>query len=138
MRLRRVLLHPENPVAAIPVSATPAPEEPALGSTDPIKPNAVKTFTVHPGTMHTASLSPLPSDSRKLVPAPATANPSSVTNITTVKSETPQLPPPGAKPGILGVLPANKIASAERCSVPVGTAALIESPPLSRTAPVAG
>ena len=76
------------PRAAAP--ANPAPEAPTLGSTDPIKPNAVKTFTVHPGTMRTASLSPLPSDSRKLTPAPATANPASVTNITTVKSETPR------------------------------------------------
>ncbi len=52
-------------------------------------PIAVKTFTVHPGSMRTASLSPLPSDSRKLTPAPATANAASVTTIATVKSDTP-------------------------------------------------
>ncbi len=102
-------------------SITHAPETPSPGSTDPIKPNAVKTFTVQPGTMRTASLSPLPSDSRKLTPAPATANPASVTNITIVKSETPQLPPPpGAKPGVLGVLH-SKVASAGD-SVPITTA----------------
>ena len=46
----------------------------------------MKTVTVQPGTMQTASLSPLPSDSRKLMPAPATANPATITTITTVKS----------------------------------------------------
>ncbi|MGC1694474.1 MAG: D-alanyl-D-alanine carboxypeptidase family protein, partial [Pseudolabrys sp.] len=50
--------------------------EPAPGSTDPIKPNAVKTFAVQLGSIHTASLLPLPSgNSRKLMPAPATASP---------------------------------------------------------------
>jgi D-alanyl-D-alanine carboxypeptidase len=93
-------------------TALPAPDAPAIGSTDPIKPNAVKTFTVHPGTMRTASLSPLASDSRKLTPAPAAATQASVTNISIVKSEPPALsPPPGAKPGVLGVLSA-KVASA--------------------------
>ena len=49
--------------------------EPALGSTEPIKPNPVKTFTVQVSAMRTASLPPPPSDSRKLMPAEATANP---------------------------------------------------------------
>ena len=84
-----------TPVAA--VEANPplaAPAGPALGSTDPIKPLLVKTVTVQPGAMQTASLSPLPSDSRKLMPAPATANPATVTTVTTVKSDVP----PSAKP----------------------------------------
>ena len=50
--------------------APSVPEGPAPGSTDPIKPTAVKTVVVHPATMYTASLSPLPSDNRQLVPAP--------------------------------------------------------------------
>ena len=110
--------------AAATPAAPAAPEAagPALGSTDPIKPVAVKTVAVHPGSMRTASLSPLPSDSRKLAPTPA--NTASVTNIVTVKGETPPLPPPpGAKPGILGVLPAKtaaKIASAsDNVPIPV-------------------
>ena len=37
--------------------------------------------------MHTASLSPLPSDSRKLMPAPATANPTTVTTVAIVKRD---------------------------------------------------
>lgn len=115
-------------VAAVPSrptpAATPGSSAPAVGSTDPIKPNAVKTFTVHPGTMRTASLSPLPSDNRKLAPAPATAIQPTVTTIATIKSEPPALPPPpGAKPGVLGVLPAKtaQVASAGD-SIPVPAA----------------
>lgn len=98
-------------------AASPAAEEPAVGSTAPIKPNPVKTFTVRPGTMQTASLSPLPADNRKLAPAPAGTT-ASVTTVATVKGDAPPLPPPpGAKPGVLGVLPAasvknTKVASA--------------------------
>ena len=109
-------------------AAAPEPNGPAPGSTDPIKPNTVKTFTVHPGNMHTASLSPPSTESGKLMPAPATANPAGVTNITTVKSDTPALPP-GAGPGVLGVLPANatKVVSADN-SVPVAVAAPAAKP----------
>jgi D-alanyl-D-alanine carboxypeptidase len=135
-------------------SVTPtsvAADAPAPGSTEPIKPNAVKTVTVHPGNMQTASLSPLPSDNRQLAPAPAVASAASVTTINTVKSESapPQLPPPqwpapqvsaaapppqppaaplapppGARPGVLGTLPA-KVASVSK-NVPVPAAAAIE------------
>jgi D-alanyl-D-alanine carboxypeptidase len=94
---------------AVTASIAPAP-----GSTDPIKPNAVKTVTVHPGTEHTASLSPLPSSSRVLSPAPATANPASVTNIATIRSD---LPPPGAAPGVFGVLPARAAKGPQLASV---------------------
>jgi D-alanyl-D-alanine carboxypeptidase len=110
-----------EPAAEAAVAQASAPE-PALGSTDPIKPNAVKTFTVHPGTFRTASLSPLPSDSRKLAPATATAT--NVTNVDTVKSNTPALlPPSGAKPGVLGALHAkpSQVASAGD-NVPVAAA----------------
>ncbi|HEY1474379.1 MAG TPA: serine hydrolase [Pseudolabrys sp.] len=100
-------------------SASPPPYhvEPVLGSTEPIKPNTVRTVQVSP--VHTASMSPTPSDSRKLMPAPATANPASVTNIVVVKREPPS-PARGAKPGVLGALPA-KVASVGD-SVPVVTA----------------
>jgi len=100
--------------------ANPAPEAPMAGSTDPIKPRAVKTFTVQPGTMRTASLSPLPSDNRKLLPAPATANAASVTNIATVKSETPALPPPpGTKPGVLPAKPAQIASAGDNIPIPM-------------------
>ena len=125
--------------------ATVAADAPAPGSTEPIKPNSVKTVIVHPGTMQTASLSPLPSDNRQLTPAPAIASPANITTINTVKSETsppqlppPQLPPPqspppqvsaaapppGARPGVLGTLPA-KVASVSK-SVPVPVASAVE------------
>ncbi len=70
-------------------AATPLPSAapPIPGSTDPIRPNPVKTFSVQPGAVRTASLSPLPSASRKLMPAPATTTPASITTVTTVKSE---------------------------------------------------
>lgn len=101
--------------AAVPLPVA-APDLPVAGSTDPIKPIAIKTVAVQAGAMRAASLSPLPSDSRKLTPAPATANPASVTNIATVKNESPQIPTisvkvsskdgvkTGAKEGTLGVL----------------------------------
>ncbi len=94
---------------------TPRNDEPALGSTDPIKPNLVKTFTVQVGNVHTASLSPLPSDSRKLMP-PADS-PVTVTNVTIAKKDAP--PQPAAKPANLGVLP-GRLASASE-NVPVTT-----------------
>jgi len=133
-------------VAAV-TPTTVAVDAPAPGSTEPIKPNTVKTVIVHPGSMQTASLSPLPSDNRQLTPAPAVANAANITTINTVKSDStpPQLPPPqlspsqaappppasavappppGARPGILGTLPA-KIASVSK-SVPVPVAAVAE------------
>lgn len=78
---------------------------PSLGSTEPIKPIAVKTVNVAAGS-RMAALSALPSDSRKLSPPPA--NTASVTTVATVKSEPPPQPP-GAAPGILGVLPVSEI-----------------------------
>jgi D-alanyl-D-alanine carboxypeptidase len=77
-------------------AAPSAIDAPLPGSTDPIKPNAVKTVTVHPGNIYTAaSLSPLPSDSQQLAPAPAVANPANITTIATVRSEpSPAAPPP--------------------------------------------
>lgn len=89
--------------------------EPAPGSTDPIKPNAVKTFAVQLGSVHTASLFPLPSvNSRKLVPAPATASPITVTNVAITKRDAPS---PAAKPGNLGVLPTRLASASENVAV---------------------
>jgi D-alanyl-D-alanine carboxypeptidase len=79
---------------AAPSPPSPAPEaNPLVGSTEPIKPNAVKTFTVQPGAVRSASLSPLPSATRKLMPVPASANSPSITTVNTIKSE-PQMPAP--------------------------------------------
>ena len=73
---------------------------PSLGSTEPIRPIAVKTVSVQAGTKM-AALSAMPSESRKLGAPPPPA--AIVTTIATVKSDLPP-PPPGAAPGILGVL----------------------------------
>jgi D-alanyl-D-alanine carboxypeptidase len=117
------------PVRVASVASTSvAADAPAPGSTEPIKPLSVKTVTVHPGTMHTASLSsPLPSDSRKLMPAPAVANAAIVTTVTTVKSEPlPPAPPPlEAKPASVSTVPA-KVASTSNSAplvAPVATPA---------------
>jgi D-alanyl-D-alanine carboxypeptidase len=122
-------------------SAAPvATDAPMPGSTDPIKPIAVKTVIVHPGTMHSASLSPLPSDNRQLAPAPPVANPVNVTTLTTVKSElystaaappaqpapAPPAPPQSAKPAVVNT-PA-KVASMES-TVP---AAAIAAEPVTK------
>jgi len=104
----------------------PAPQraEPPLGSTDPIKPNPVKTFTVQVSAMRTASLATPPADDRKLV---TVSGPAKITTVN-VKRESP--PAPGAKPGVLGVLP-TKVASAGD-SVPVA-AAMPEPPAKARS-----
>jgi D-alanyl-D-alanine carboxypeptidase len=105
-------------------AAAPAPHraEPAQGSTDPIKPNPVKTLTI--GAMYTASLSP-PLASRKLAPAPA-ADPTGVTTMPIAKQDPP--PPPGAKPGVLGVLPAKLASADDGAPVATGAAELAAKP----------
>ena len=79
---------------------------PRPGSTAPIKPVPVHTFIVHPGTFKTASLTPPPPDSHRLAPAPATARAMRVTEVPTVKAETPQ---PAPRAAMLGTA---KVASA--------------------------
>ena len=71
-------------------------DAPAPGSTEPIKPNSVRTVVVHPGTIYTASLSPLLSDNRQLTPAPAAASAANITTINTVRSDPPLPAPPVA------------------------------------------
>lgn len=68
-------------------AAPPASDAPLPGSTDPIKPNTVKTVAVHPGSMRSAALSPLPSESRQLTPADSART--TITTVTTVKNEQP-------------------------------------------------
>ena len=96
---------PESKVAAAPPPQAPAAAAaPAPGSTAPIKPIPVKTVTVQQAdTMHTASLAPLPSETRGLRPAPATANPPKITTVTTVHSEPPPFAakPPAERPSAL-------------------------------------
>lgn len=81
-------------------------DTPIPGSTDPIKPNAVKTVAVHPGSMRTAALTPLPSESRQLTPTPPESTPTTITTVITVKNEqspaaAPSVPPaPAPEPPV--------------------------------------
>ena len=52
--------------------------------------------------MHTGALPSQPSDIRKLVPAPATANPASVINVAIIKRDPPPAAEAPAQPGALG------------------------------------
>jgi len=112
-------------------AAAPAPKraEPPIGSTDPIKPNLVKTFSV--SGMHTGSITPATApDGYKLVSISQGTNPSHVTTVTVVKREAPPLP--AAKPGMLGTLPV-KVASTDG-----GVAVVQEKPPEPAAKPRGG
>jgi D-alanyl-D-alanine carboxypeptidase len=111
-RTEPVVAQKSEPVEHKTHVASVAPATPEPGSTAPIKPTPVKTFTVKAGSMKTASLSAVPLPSQKLTATPANVTTASITTVATVKREPPELPPPpGAKPGVLGVLPV-KVASA--------------------------
>jgi D-alanyl-D-alanine carboxypeptidase len=96
-----------------------AAEMPEPGSTAPIKPVPVHTFTVRPGTFQTASLTPPAPDAHRIAPAPAAARAMRVTEVPTVKAETPL--PPAPRPATAKVasasatvpLPATNEASAK-------------------------
>jgi D-alanyl-D-alanine carboxypeptidase len=82
-------------------SVTRASDAPLPGSTDPIKPNAVKTVAVHPGSMRTAALTPLPSESRQLSPVPPESTQATITTVVTVKTEqSPPVAPPLPAPAV--------------------------------------
>ena len=119
-------------------AAPPATDAPTPGSTEPIKPNAVKTVAVHPGTMYTASLSPLPSDSRQLTPAPAIATATTITTINTVRSEPPATAavpssPPPAAPLPASPPTAKPIAAPEKVAS-AGTSVPLPAAPIESTA----
>src|SRR5205807_4479137 len=120
----------EKPEVAAPATAQPMAAQPAAtlarsplsGSTDPISPVRVKTITVKAGNVQTASLYPL------VAPAPqATVAPPHFAKNAVVME--PTAAPPGSRPGVLGVLPAEapapavyEIASA--ASVPATTGSM--------------
>jgi len=85
-----------------------------IGSTEPIKPTAVKTYKVKAATMRNLGVAGLDGTPGRLQPPGAGA--AKITTIATVKADAPPLPPASNKPGILGVLPAE--AAAARNSVP--------------------
>ena len=105
-----------KPSAARPEAVTAAiPPRPAPGSTDPIKPNVVKTVSVKAGPTQAVAVAPL----TLLSPHPV----SSQAHATLTSQSEVELPPPpaGARPGVLGVLPA-KPQSPAAAPAPVAAA----------------
>ncbi len=105
--------HPETPVEA------PAPKPaaravgpaPHSGSSDPIRPLIVHTIQVRAAAVRTAALGPLvvPQPNSNVVPpqlaaAPQPAAPAPEPPAPAMQ-QAPLPPPPGARPGVLGVLP---------------------------------
>jgi D-alanyl-D-alanine carboxypeptidase len=100
--------------ATKPVPLAQQAQQPQAGSTEPIKPHLVKTLTVRPGTTQVAAVAPMTLFSPQPITAQAD-NPAAVeTQPTAAKTPTiekPLAPPPGARPGILGVLTAKDLAA---------------------------
>lgn len=109
----------------------PARPAPAPGSTDPIKPNPVRTLTVKANPSQTASIAPV----SLLSPMPVTSQ-THATLTARSESDLPP-PPPGAKPGVLGVLPAQVAAPARPAppSVAAYASASASVPAVSTPAP---
>jgi D-alanyl-D-alanine carboxypeptidase len=110
-------VRPEASVAAAIPAARP---HPAPGSADPIRPMVVRTIQVKSGPVQTASLGPLviPAPNSTMVPpqlaapAPQPALPAPAPQVA-APAPAPQTalpPPPGARPGVLGVLPGRPAA----------------------------
>ncbi|HMK78698.1 MAG TPA: serine hydrolase [Xanthobacteraceae bacterium] len=118
------------PPAAQPAAAPTLAQAPLTGSTDPINPVRVKTITVKAGNVQSAALYPL------VAPAPqATIAPPHLAKNAPIEGALP--PPPGAKPGVLGVLPVEPqraavyqtaSAASTPVSAPEGAAARVVRP----------
>jgi D-alanyl-D-alanine carboxypeptidase len=110
-----------------------AADEPAPGSTEPIKPNVVKTISVKAGASQIAAIAPL----TLLSPQPVTSQ--AHARLASAETELPA-PPPGAKPGTLGVLrvasaPVAQNAAPEVRPVPPTPAAHVAAPAKPEPAP---
>ena len=90
--------------AELPHPAPALSRAPRPGSGEVITPVKVKTITVKAGNVQTAMLVPLVSHAPQATVAPA--------NFARSTSDAQPAPPPGARPGVLGVLPAEQPASA--------------------------
>jgi D-alanyl-D-alanine carboxypeptidase len=87
---------------------------PKPGSGEPINPVKVKTITVKAGNVQTAALAPL------VIAAPqATIAPPHFQSV----SGAPLPPPPGARPGVLGVLPVDRAPAPGQIAAPPAGAA---------------
>lgn len=97
-------------VATVPAQPAAAPTRaPKPGSGEAITPVKVKTITVKAGNVQTAMLVPLVSHAPQSTVAPANFARSGQSE---AAAGAPLPPPPGARPGVLGVLPVEQPASA--------------------------
>src|SRR5262245_2930834 len=110
----------------LPASPSAAAPRAAPGSSDPIQPVTVKTFNVKANnTLQSASASAampfagLPRSSEQARPAAPAPAPEALPP-----------PPPGARPGVLGTLPAS-VATASVATASVATAATLTDPTLA-------
>jgi len=90
---------------------SPVTAAPPAGSSDPIRPLVVRTIQVRAAAVHTAAIGPLvvPQPNSAVVP-PQLAAPAAQPVVPAVEpaaQSAPLPPPPGARPGVLGVLPAH-------------------------------
>jgi D-alanyl-D-alanine carboxypeptidase len=122
--------------AAASVPSPPPPTNvtapiPTLGSTDPIKPVAVKTVVVKLAPPKTAPAAKpataQPEPASKPAPAQTASLAPSAPEPQAAPAKTPA-PPPGARPGILGVLPV-AVSAAGKAVLPAASAA--EAKPVS-------
>jgi D-alanyl-D-alanine carboxypeptidase len=111
------------------VSTAAIPPRPAAGSTDPIRPNVVKTVSVKAGPAQAVAVAPLTLLSPQPVSSQAHAT------LTTRREPDLPTPPPGAKAGVLGVLPAKSVAAAP--SPPAAPAPMPAPVQTASAAPVA-
>ena len=104
-----------------------------VGSTDPIKPNLVKTVTVTTTSTKTAALAQLPSphdsatSNKVTLPAPRPEYKSDAK----FEPKPDSLPPPpaGARPGVLGVLPIHIASASDNVPAPAAVAAAAPTAP---------
>jgi D-alanyl-D-alanine carboxypeptidase len=106
----------------------PLVPQPAAGSTDPIKPRLVKTLAVRPGRTQVASLAPMP--------LPETEANDDTSSRDAHAGNRPLPAPPGARPGVLGVLTAKDFKEQSRVASDANeiTSAAIPSSPAKASA----
>src|SRR5262249_34412378 len=131
------------------VNPSPAVAQPRTGSAEPIQPIPVKTITVRPRSIQSAALGPLvaPAPQANVAPqwaagasAPAAVSPAPPPTVEAAavapapapsprvasappSEPAPLPPPPGARPGILGTLPAQAVAALSEPPVPASAPA---------------
>jgi D-alanyl-D-alanine carboxypeptidase len=135
-RITAAPLAPVAAVATVPAASGQAAAHPAEGSAEPIRPYRVKTIAVKAGPAQAAAYAPLVSSAPQATIAP--------TSLAQAQMRAPQQvaalpPPPGARPGVLGVLPAHAAAEpAPEATYQIASAYAPAPAPAPRTAATRG